>query len=88
MKLKYKLEVLDMAGSPIAVPVDCSENEFRGIVQINGTTESILRELENDVTEDEIVAALKNEYDATEEQIRHSVRKVVHVLQKNGLLIE
>jgi len=87
MKLKYVMEVLDMDGSPIAVPID-SGDEFRGLLHMNGTTEDIIKCLMNDVTEDEIVSSMKNEYDATEEQLRHSVRKVIEILRKYELITE
>ncbi len=87
MKLKYQMEVMNIDDFPIAVPVDCGD-EFRGVLHMNGTTQDILKCLESDVTEEEIVASLQQEYDATEEQLRHSVRKVVDILRENKLLTE
>lgn len=85
MKLKYEMTFIDIDGSPMAVPVDGSE-EFRGVLHMNNTTADILRCLENDVTEDEIVAALKEEYDATEEDIRRNAQKVITILREYDLI--
>lgn len=87
MKLKYKMEVMDLDGSPVAIPADCDEN-FRGILQMNGTTADILKCLEKEVTEDEIVAALEKQYNAAAEQIHGSVQKVVSILREHQLIAE
>lgn len=87
MKLKYELSYIDLDGTPMAIPVGCEE-EFRGVLHMNQTTADILRCLEADVTEDEVVAALKQEYDAAEDEIRARVQEAVRLLRENGLLSE
>jgi len=87
MKLKYEMTILDMDGDPMAVPVN-SGKEFRGVLHMNETTEDILKCLETDVTEEEIVAAMKREYDAAEEDIRRNVQKVVDILREYQLITE
>ncbi len=85
MKLKYEMEMMEIDGSPMAVPVDDGD-EFRGVLHMNETTADILEILKNDVTEDEIVAAMKELYDADEAQICHNVEKVLGILCQYGLL--
>lgn len=87
MKLKYELSYMDVDGTEVAVPVN-SGDEFRGVLHMNSTVADILKCLENDVTEDDIVGTLKKEYDATEEEIRSRVRKTAEILRENGLLCE
>jgi len=87
MKLKYEMEIIDLDGSPMAVPVD-SADEFRGVLHMNATAQSILEALKNDVSEDEIASALKKEYAATDEQIRMNIAKVLGILRQYDLLCE
>ena len=87
MKLKYELEILDIGGDMTAVPID-SEKEFRGILQINGTTASILKLLEKDTDEDTVVKELQKEYDADEDTIRRNVQSLLEKLRENHLLAD
>lgn len=85
MKLKYKMTVMDMDGELTAVPME-SEEDFRGILRVNETAAAIIGLLEEETTEDEVVAALRREYNATDEQLRSSVRRTVAVLKEKHLL--
>lgn len=87
MKLKYEMTTMEMDGELVAVPMDC-DDDFRGILRMNETTADILQQLGQDTAEENIVAALLKEYDATEEQIRTSVRKVLDILRQEKLLLE
>lgn len=87
MKLKYTFTTMDMDGELMAVPMDC-DDDFRGILRMNGLTSDILKLLEQDTDEDCVVASLLKEYDATEEQIRASVQKVLGILRQEKLLSE
>ncbi|GEM_PF-989374 len=87
MKLKYEMEVLEVDGKQMAVPVG-GEEEFHGVLHMNGTTADILSILENDVSEDEIVAEMKRQYDATEDVIRRNVAKVLAILREYELIEE
>ena len=84
MKLNCELQIMDLDGTPMAIPV--GSKDFCGVLRINGITADILKLLETDTSEDSIVKALKKEYNATEEQLLHSVEKVISVLKENNLL--
>jgi len=86
MKLKYEMTVMEIDGSNMAIPVGCTD--FRGVIHMNETTADILTVLKNDVTEDQIVSELLKIYDASDEQIRQSVKKVIAVLDENNLLCD
>lgn len=87
MKLKYEMEIIDIDGSPVAVPVNTGE-KFSGVLRMNVTTKDIIEILKNDATEEEIIDKLKKEYDATEEEIRSSVQKVLGILREYKLINE
>jgi len=85
MKLKYKMTTLEMDNELMAVPIG-SDQDFRGILRMNGTTADILIELEEQTTEDEIIMSLFKKYNASEEEIRESVCMVINQLRECGLL--
>ena len=84
MKLNCKMQIMDLEGSPMAIPV--GSMDFCGVLRVNGVTADILKLLETEQNMASMVTALKKEYDATEEQLLHSVEKVISVLKENNLL--
>ena len=86
MKLNCEIQIMDLDGTPMAIPV--GSKKFSGVLRINGITVDILKLLETDTSVDSMVHVLKKEYNATEEQLLHSVEKVISVLRENNLLCE
>lgn len=86
MKLNIEAEIIDIGGQLTLIPVDCGEKKL--VLQMNETTAEILELLKEETTEDKIVEALQKMYDASESDIRRSVRKVIEHLRKDGLLTE
>ena len=86
MKLKYDLEMLEVVDDKIAIPVSQSQDSFHGILRINEVTSDILKLLKDDTTEDAVIDAMLQEYDASREEIAESVHRVIGQLQEAGLL--
>lgn len=84
MKLKYEFVINEVADNMMAVAVD--SDEFAGMVRLNKTGAYIFELLKNDVSEDEIVEALQAKYDATEENLRQTVRGFIESLEKAGVI--
>ena len=75
MKLKYNFVSNEVADKIVAVAVGDDLQKFNGFIKMNDTGAYIFNMLKNDVTEEEIVAAMKKDYsDATEEEIRERKR--------------
>lgn len=87
MKLKYKMNVVDIGGDIMALPIGSGE-DFHGLLRLNGSAAEIVRLLETEMTEDELVSALEETYDATPERLRESARRVIGILRENKLLCE
>jgi len=85
MKLKCQMSTMNLEGKIIAVPLNGGE-EFSGVLRMNDITADILKNLEIDITEDELVSHMLKEYDTADEPMRREVRKVVSILRENGLL--
>ena len=87
MKLKYNFVSNEVADKIVAVAVGDDLQKFNGFIKMNDTGAYIFNMLKNDVTEEEIVAAMKTDYsDATEEEIRESVNEFVGKLKDADVL--
>ncbi len=88
MKLKYNFVTREVAGQAVAIVVGEDSKKFNGMIKLNDSGEFIFKMLGKDVSEDDIVTAFLDEYDATEEQVRDTVKKFVSELDSNGLLVK
>ncbi len=83
MKLKYDFVTNEVADKIVAVAVGDDMTKFNGFIKMNDTGAYIFNMLKNDVTEDQIVAAMLNDYKgATEEEVRTTVRDFIAELVK------
>ncbi len=84
MKLKYNFVMNEIADKTVAVAIG---GDFKGILKMNVTGAYIFKMLQNDVTEDEIVAAMEKEFEgATAEEIRETVNAFIADLKKSDVL--
>ena len=87
MKLKYNFVTNEVADKIVAVAVGVDLQKFNGFIKMNDTGAYIFNMLKNDVTEEEIVAAMKKDYsDATEEEIKETVSEFVGKLKDADVL--
>ena len=89
MKLKYPLHVMKMADTWAAVPVGSGERRFNGYLRMDEGDAFIIRMLQDDVTVEQLVSALKEKYDgSTEKEIREVLAKTLAKLDAEGLLVK
>ena len=86
MKLNKGFITHDTERESILVPTGTSG--FSGLVKGNRTLGAILALLKQETTETEIVAAMKQRFDAPEEVIARDVKKALDELRKIGALDE
>lgn len=87
MKLRYNFVTNEVADKIVAVAVGDDLQKFNGSIKMNDTGAYIFNMLKNDVTEDDIVAAMKKDYnDATEEEIKETVSEFVGKLKDADVL--
>ena len=87
MKLKYNFVVNEVAGKKVAVAVGADLAKFNGFIKMNENSAFIFNLLKNDVTEDDIIAALVKEFGAEDnEELRTGVREFVAGLEAEGVL--
>lgn len=83
MKIKKGFILKELDGQVVAIPVG---SDFSGVVKMNEIAALLWKTLEKGATKEELVAAIKNEYDATDEQAQSAVEGTVELLKKNGFL--
>ncbi len=84
MKLKKGFITHETEGQQLLVPT--GNSKFHGMVRSNRTAAFIVDQLKNDTTEDAIVAAMLEKYDAPEERIRSDVKRVIEQLRGIGAI--
>lgn len=86
MKLKKEFITHDTGTESLLVPT--GNAGFAGLVKGNKTLGAILDALKQDTTEADIVAFLKERFDAPEEIIARDVKKALSELRKIGAIDE
>lgn len=88
MKLKKGLILHDVGTEHMAVAVGEASKEFNGLIRNNETAHFIFQLLLKDITMDEIVKSLCQQYDAPKDVIRQDAEELIAKLRKEGLLDE
>ena len=86
MKLKTGVIVTKMDDQYVAVTAGEAGKVFNGMIKMNGTAAFIVEKLQNEITLDEIVAALCAEYEVDEDVAKANVEKTVAALEKARIL--
>lgn len=86
MKIKDGFAKRNIAGSEIVVPVGKTAKEFNGMITLNGTGAFLWDCFSNDITKEDALRMLLEEYDVDEKTAREGVESFVNMLSENGLL--
>ena len=86
MKLKKEFITHDSGNEILLVPVGGAL--FSGLVKGNKTLGAILALLKEDTTQEEVIAAMLQRFDALEEVIKHDVKRALSELRKIGAIDE
>lgn len=68
--------------------VSTGASDFSGLVRSNASAGFIIKCLEKDTSEAEIVAAMQKEFDAPKEVLERDVRKIISQLRKIGAIVD
>lgn len=86
MKIKNGFAKRNIAGSEIVVPVGVEASRFNGMITLNESGGFFWDCFKNDVTVDDVVNMVLDEYDADEATVRRDVESFVQMLRDNDLL--
>lgn len=86
MKIKSGFAKREIAGSIIVVPVGKTSLEFNGMITLNESGSFFWDCFTNDITVDDAVKMITDEYDVDEDRARADIEKFVKMLEENNLL--
>ncbi len=86
MKLKDGIVTNSIDGEDFAIATGKAAKEFNGLIKNNKTAAFIFELLKKDQTEDSIVNAMLEKYDAEESIIRADVRELLELLKSKNLI--
>ncbi len=88
MKLNKDIMLGNIDGKDFAIATGELSKKFNGIINNNPTANFIFNLLKTEQTEDSIVAAVLEKYDAEEDVVRADVKELLDVIRKAGILEE
>lgn len=86
MKIKSGFAKREIAGSIIVVPVGKTSLEFNGMITLNESGSFFWDCFTNDITVDDAVKMITDEYDVDAHRARADIEKFVKMLEDNNLL--
>lgn len=87
MRLKSGFVLEEVGGTFLAVAVGERAEELKALIKLNSTGAFLWKILaQRDVSEDELVEALLEEYEVTPEVAKNSVQSFVKAISEGGLL--
>lgn len=86
MQIKKGFAKREIAGSYIVVPVGNKSNEFNGMITLNESGSFFWDCFNQNVTIDDVVKMVTDEYDVDAETARKDVAAFVELLKVNDLL--
>ena len=86
MKIDKKFVLREIAGEYIIIPTGKTALDFKGLITVNEVGVSIWKMLQNDVTLEELVQGILNEYEVEEEVAREDIQEFLDALIAGGIL--
>ncbi len=86
MKIKEGFILREVAGSYIVVAVGDAVKSFNGVINLNESSALLWKILEKGADEEQLISALLNEYDVTEDVAKKDVKAFISKLMEGGLI--
>lgn len=86
MKIKDNYILREVAGENLVVPLGEAGINFNSVITVNETGKFLWEQLSGDITQEQLTAALLNEYDVDEITASRDVESFVKSLKDNGIL--
>lgn len=88
MKIKDGFAKREIAGSYIVVPVGNTIMDFNGMITLNESGSFFWDCFKNDITVDEAVEMVTEEYDVDRQTAKNDIENFVKLLKSNNLIDE
>lgn len=87
MKIKDGFMLKKVGGQNVVVALGEASRSFNGIIRLNDTGVFLWQKLQQETSEEQLLAALTAEYDIGEEQAKSDIAEFVAALRKATLLV-
>lgn len=86
MQIRKEFVLREIAGEYVIIPIGSTVLEFNGLITVNETGVFLWNMLQKEVTIDEMVAGLLEEYEVEETVARADVEEFLEILQNRKIL--
>lgn len=86
MKVDKKFILREIAGEYIIIPTGKTALDFNGLITVNEVGVSLWKMLQNDITFEELVQGILDEYDVDEDVAREDIQEFLDILTEGGIL--
>lgn len=86
MKIEKEFVLREIAGDYIIIPTGKTVLEFNGLITVNEVGVSLWKMLQQDVTQEDLVKGILDEYDVEESVAREDIQEFLDILVKGGIL--
>lgn len=88
MKIDKNFVLREIAGEYIIIPTGRTALEFNGLITVNEVGMELWKMLQEDVTFDDLLNGILEEYDVDENAAREDIQEFLARLVKGGILTE
>ena len=88
MKIDRNFVLREIAGEYIIIPTGKTALEFNGLITVNEIGMELWKMLQNEVTFDDLLKGIMEEYDVDDNQAEKDVVSFINLLKDNNLLEE
>ncbi|MBQ3549970.1 MAG: PqqD family protein [Clostridia bacterium] len=86
MKIAEGFVLKNIAGTNVVVPVGTNTVSFKAVITLNETGAFLWQQLENDITEADLLKAMLSEYAVDEATAKADIAEFIENLKKANLL--
>ncbi|MDI9241543.1 PqqD family protein [Fusibacillus kribbianus] len=86
MKIDREFVLREIAGDYVIIPTGKTVLEFNGLITVNEVGVSLWNMLQNEITFDELVQGILDEYDVEESVAREDIQEFLDKLVDGGIL--
>lgn len=86
MKIEKEFILREIVGDYVIVPTGKTALEFNGLITVNELGAFIWKKLQQEVSEDELIQEILEEYEVDEETARHDVEEFLNKLTECKIL--
>ena len=88
MRIEKEFILREIAGDYVIVPTGKTALEFNGLITVNELGAFIWKKMQQDISEDNLVSAILDEYEVKEETARNDVKEFLGKLEEYNILKE